>query len=163
MPRKRSLWIILAVLLTVAIASVVLLGHSLYFPPSNYPALLQTNSITVNVEQPNCGNPCTIAIRNSNFVVNEGTQATQTTTREITFSSGTLDSNSIAVVQVGTKVTWINQDNPGTDVIATNSSLWNPVTLLPGESFSFTFNSTGTYDYHSQVNPSSGIIVVISG
>lgn len=135
------------------------------------PAQFSTTTFTVNVAQPNCGNPCTIILKNSNFVVlnttsndqsSRGTGATSPTPSEVTFTSGTFGNNSMAVVQIGTKVTWLN-DGPDANIIASNSWLLNPVPLVMGQSFAYTFNSTGTYEFQSQVNPMSGVIVVISG
>ncbi len=58
-------------------------------------------------------------------------------------------------VKVGTKVTWTNQDSMRHDVVATNPSSDAPSSELfgRGESYSFTFNKTGTYDYYCTPHP----------
>lgn len=58
-------------------------------------------------------------------------------------------------VKVGTKVTWTNQDNMRHDVVATNPSADAPNSDLfgKGESYSFTFNKPGTYEYYCTPHP----------
>ena len=58
-------------------------------------------------------------------------------------------------VKVGTTVTWTNQDSVRHDVVATNASADAPSSelLARGESYSFTFNKTGTYDYYCTPHP----------
>jgi len=70
-------------------------------------------------------------------------------------------------VALGTAVTWTNQDNvphgviisPG--VIATVDT-WQSGPLYPGESFSYTFTSRGTFVYHCSEHPGmTGTVTVI--
>lgn len=58
-------------------------------------------------------------------------------------------------VKVGTTVTWTNQDGVRHDVVATNASADAPSSelLARGESYSFTFNKPGTYDYYCTPHP----------
>ena len=86
----------------------------------------------------NCGNPCVIVIANSLF--------------------GTVQP---IVVRSGTIVTWQNKDN--TQHTATSDSgIWDSGILSPGQSYSVTFNSTGTYPYHCNIHPMTGTIQVVS-
>jgi plastocyanin len=50
-------------------------------------------------------------------------------------------------VKVGTTVKWTNNDSASHNVIADDNS-WGSTTLETGDSFSFTFNTAGTYAYH---------------
>jgi plastocyanin len=66
------------------------------------------------------------------------------------------------VISMGTTVTWTN-----TDAIAHTSTsdtgVWDSGILAPGQSFSFTFASTGTFPYHCAIHGAasmSGTIVV---
>jgi amicyanin len=58
-------------------------------------------------------------------------------------------------VKVGTKVTWTNDDSVGHTVTADDPSSDAPAsgTFGKGETYSFTFNKAGTYDYHCEPHP----------
>lgn len=58
-------------------------------------------------------------------------------------------------VKKGTKVTWTNQDSVKHDVMPDNESdAFKASELLgKGESYSFTFNTVGTYTYHCSPHP----------
>ena len=62
-------------------------------------------------------------------------------------------------------VTWINQDDTGHGIASDKGrkDAWgSPGILKPGESFSVTFNSTGSYGYHGQPGPwRTGTVIVI--
>ncbi len=60
-------------------------------------------------------------------------------------------------VKAGTKVTWTNLD----DVNHVLKSNFFEQTLYPGDSYSYTFNQTGTYNYSCLIHPSmKGTIIV---
>ena len=50
-------------------------------------------------------------------------------------------------ISAGSKVTWINDDNMVHTATANDAS-FNSGDMNPGTSFSFTFNTVGTYNYH---------------
>ena len=58
-------------------------------------------------------------------------------------------------VKKGTKVTWVNQDSLRHDISPdTESDNFKASELLgKGESYSFTFNTVGTYTYHCTPHP----------
>jgi plastocyanin len=63
-------------------------------------------------------------------------------------------------VQVGTTVMWINKDPTSQDVVS-DSRIFDSGNLANGQSYNYTFNITGSYRYHSSINPSmNGTIVV---
>ncbi len=63
-------------------------------------------------------------------------------------------------IAVGTKVTWINQDQVPHTVVS-NNQLFSSPELHANESFSFTFSEPGNYAYFCSIHPSmKGIIVV---
>lgn len=73
-----------------------------------------------------------------------------------------------AYIQVvpGTPVTWTNQDTVPHNVtitpeVITTSPDWQSTLLYPGQSFSYTFTSRGTFQYHCQEHPGSMIGSVI--
>jgi plastocyanin len=65
-----------------------------------------------------------------------------------------------APVSLGATVTWVNNDiDPHTTTSTT--SVWGSPTLQPGGSFSFTFQSRGSFPYLCLIHPNMvGTIVV---
>ena len=66
-------------------------------------------------------------------------------------------------VAKGTKVTWTNQDSVDHTVTADTASSNAPAssTFGNGQTYSFTFNTPGTYTYHCSVHPfMTGTVVV---
>lgn len=94
-----------------------------------------------------CGNPCIIIIKNSQF--GSGSQLQ--------------NGNGYVVVKAGTTVTWENRDNTQHTTTSTaNPPIWDSGILNPGQDFSHTFNSTGTFQYICNVHPMAGTVVVVS-
>jgi plastocyanin len=66
-------------------------------------------------------------------------------------------------VQKGSTVTWTNDDNVTHTVIDDLSNVGGPASgnIEPGSAYSFTFNKTGSFQYHCKLHPSMrGTIVV---
>jgi plastocyanin len=66
-------------------------------------------------------------------------------------------------VQKGAKVTWTNNDSVAHTVTDDLSNVGGPASAqIPGgETYSFTFNKTGSFQYHCSIHPSMrGTIVV---
>ena len=71
-----------------------------------------------------------------------------------TFSPATLP------VKAGTTVTWTNNDST-THTVTSDSGVFNSGNLAPGATFSYTFNSTGTFTYHCSIHTyMKGTIIV---
>ena len=66
-------------------------------------------------------------------------------------------------VKAGTTVTWINCEPEGFDAHTSTSdaAVWNSPFLEPGQSFSYTFATAGSFDYHCLPHPSMRGIVVV--
>jgi amicyanin len=63
-------------------------------------------------------------------------------------------------VPVGTTVTWTNEDSVR-HTVTTRTSLFDSGLLSQGQTFSYTFNQKGTYDYYCTVHPyMTGKIIV---
>ena len=86
--------------------------------------------------------------------------ATQVYMRHETFSPAHIQ------VVLGTTVTWTNQDNVAhnvtlSPVVMSSSNDWESRLLYPGQSFSYTFTSQGTFQYHCQEDPGMvGVVIV---
>ncbi len=70
-------------------------------------------------------------------------------------------------VALGTTVTWTNQDTIPhnvtlTPVVISSSNNWESGLLYPGQSFSYTFTSQGTFQYHCQEHPGMDGIVIVT-
>ncbi|HET6863840.1 MAG TPA: cupredoxin family copper-binding protein [Candidatus Saccharimonadales bacterium] len=66
-------------------------------------------------------------------------------------------------VAKGAKVTWTNNDSVTHTVVDDLSNVGGPNSgdIAPGATYSFTFNKTGSYQYHCSIHPSMrGTIVV---
>ncbi len=69
-------------------------------------------------------------------------------------------------VVLGTTVTWTNQDAVPhnvtfSPVVMSSSNNWESGLLSPGQSFSYTFTSQGTFQYHCQEDPGMiGVVIV---
>ena len=67
--------------------------------------------------------------------------------------------NSMTIAQ-GAKVLWTNKDTVPEDVTS-DAGVFSSGTLQPGQSFEYTFNTLGTFNYHSSFNPSiTGTIII---
>ena len=79
----------------------------------------------------------------------------------VTIQNGTFNPSTMNVT-VGTTVMWINKENATQNVVS-DSGLFGSGNLTNGKSYNYTFNQTGTYPYHSSINPSmTGTIIVSS-
>jgi predicted lipoprotein with Yx(FWY)xxD motif/plastocyanin len=65
--------------------------------------------------------------------------------------SGYAFSPASATVSVGTKVTWTNMD-PTSHTVTSNTNVFSSPNLGTGGTFSYTFNTPGTYSYHCSIH-----------
>jgi plastocyanin len=85
--------------------------------------------------------------------------ATGSTTAEVKISGFAFDPTPLTVT-VGTTVTWTNEDS-APHTIVSDTGLWTSPRLGQGETFSFTFDTAGTYAYHCGIHASmTGTITV---
>ena|SRR5580765_6919129 len=86
------------------------------------------------------------------------TPATNTNSSSSTSATNSVSINNFAfspasiTVKKGTKVTWTNKDSTSHTVTADSSSGPKSSLLGQGESYSFTFDTVGTFSYHCQVH-----------
>jgi plastocyanin len=63
-------------------------------------------------------------------------------------------------VTAGTIVTWTNKDSAAHNIIS-QTKVFQSDTMSTGGTFSFTFNSKGTFEYHCGIHPSmTGKVIV---
>jgi plastocyanin len=63
-------------------------------------------------------------------------------------------------VKVGTTVKWTNQDSAGHTVVANDNS-FSSGDLNQGDSYTFTFNTAGTFAYHCGVHPNMKATITV--
>ena len=89
----------------------------------------------------------------------QATQQTQTAVEanSVTIQNFAFNPDTLTVKQ-GTKVTWTNQDSTTHKI---KSDVFNSSDLSQGDTFAFTFNTKGSFDYSCAIHPSmTGKIVV---
>jgi plastocyanin len=66
-------------------------------------------------------------------------------------------------VRAGTTVTWVNCEPVGIDAHTTTSNTgdWDSPFLEPGDTYSHTFGSAGTFDYHCVPHASMQAVVIV--
>jgi len=65
-------------------------------------------------------------------------------------------------IKTGTKVTWVNEDVALHNVSQINSVFLSPSDLNEGDSFSFTFDTPGTYKYQCTLHhPNMNGVVIV--
>lgn len=81
-------------------------------------------------------------------------------TNSVTISDFAFSPASITVKK-GTTVTWTNQDSVAHTVTSDSGNMLDSPLFSEGETFSFTFNQTGTFTYHCTPHPQmKGTVVV---
>jgi plastocyanin len=132
--RKSTLGIIIVLIIVVAAAAVALAHRS-----NNNPPVYSSNNNTASSSSSSNQLTGHIDIKNMMF-----------TPSQITVAKG------------GT-VTWTNNDNTTHTVIDDLSNVGGPSSgdIAPGGTYGFTFNKTGSFQYHCRIHPSMrGTIVV---
>lgn len=85
-----------------------------------------------------------------------------TSTGAITIKNMMFTPSQISILKGGT-VTWTNNDSTAHTVVDDLSNVGGPSSgdIQPGSTYSFTFNKTGSFQYHCSIHPSMrGTIVV---
>ena len=95
-----------------------------------------------------------------------GSGATSKTTATSTSSGNTVTLANFAFspatlnIQVGTTVSWTNNDST-THTVTSDSGIFDSGNLAPNATFSYTFNTAGTFAYHCAIHTSmTGKVVV---
>jgi plastocyanin len=119
-----------------AVQTIVSTTTSTYAPASVVNYQPQTTSQDMSTVAPTPPQPVSVVINNFSF------------------------SPSQISIKAGTKVTWINNDSVA-HTVTSKSGLFGSVTLNPGSSFNFVFNTVGNFDYYCTIHPSMTATVVV--
>ncbi len=88
-----------------------------------------------------------------------GTTAAQTATASVSMANLAFSPTSLTVAR-GTTVVWTNNDAT-THTVTSDTGLFGSGNIAPGGTFSYTFNSAGTYAYHCALHANmTGTVVV---
>lgn len=68
---------------------------------------------------------------------------------------------SVLTIKPGTKVTWINNDSVAHTVTSETGNILNSAPLQTGQSFNYTFNESGKYNYYCTLHPEMKATVVV--
>jgi plastocyanin len=58
----------------------------------------------------------------------------------------------VTTITAGSTVTWTNNDSTAHTITSNDSAFTSSAVLSPGQSYSYTFTNTGTYDYHCAIH-----------
>lgn len=137
----------------VAIIIFLVIGGGIYFmtsknvevPISNEPKTSDTTSTPPPATTTKTPQPST-------------PPATKPVTYKISISGFAFVQPSLSVKK-GDTVVWTNKDSAPHTITGTG---WGSGTINQGQTYSFTFNSTGTFAYHCNFHPSMTGVVVVS-
>ena len=137
---KKTIWII--VVIVIVIIAIYMFSRPAVGP--SVPATSNTNSgesVVVPI-------PTSVSVTTSPAVQNATVSI-----KNFAFSPA------VTMVKKGAQVTWINGDGMAHSIVS--GSLIKSTPLQTGESFSFTFNTVGTFNYNCGIHPSmTGKVVV---
>ncbi len=121
----------------IIIAVVIVIGIGIYILLNNNSNTTPSAPVSNTPTPPVASDVTTISIKNFSF------------------------NPSTMTIKTGAKVTWINDDTVSHTVTSDSGNLLNSGTISPGQSFSFTFTSAGSINYHCNIHPMmKGSIVV---
>lgn len=127
----------IVILVIIAIAWLVLARSN----DSN--KITQTSSSTPNTQKPTASNN---QPENSN--ISEAVAVQQVKIADMAFSPAQI------TIKKGTKVTWTNSDSVSHDIKEKDGKTGpNSPVLSQGQSYSFTYNAPGTYNYYCSIHP----------
>lgn len=78
--------------------------------------------------------------------------ATNVDITNFAFGPGDLDTGYLLSVPVGTTVIWTNRDSTAHTTTSVDG-VWNSTPLQPGDTFSYTFTTPGSYKYYCAFHP----------
>jgi amicyanin len=90
---------------------------------------------------------------NNNASQNPPSSSQATSSKEVSIADMAFSPANITVKK-GTTVTWTNNDSVGHNVIADSGKGPNSQILQKGQTYSFTYDTAGTFSYHCGVHPS---------
>lgn len=106
-----------------------------------------------------------VAVAAVGIIANSSTQpdsAKATATSTVVAIENFAFSPAAITVKVGTKVTWTNKDSAPHTVTTDNGVGPNSGNLAPGDTYSFTFDTAGTFAYHCSLHNSMTATIIVT-
>lgn len=151
----NKLIIVLVVLAVVGVGAYYLLSNNGSSGTSTY-SPVPTNTVATNTPVPITETPIPTTTTPKTSTSKTPTPSSVTVNiANFAFNPSTL------TIKKGTRVTWTNNDTAPHTVTSDSGNLLNSATLALGQSFSITFTSVGTTNYHCAIHPMmKGVVVV---
>lgn len=114
------------------------------------------NITQTGVPPPNTQQPTADKNQNENSNISNAVAVQQVKIADMAFSPAQI------TIKKGTKVTWTNSDSVSHDVKEKDGKTGpNSPALSQGQSYSFTYNESGTYNYYCSIHPQmTGSVIV---
>lgn len=141
----------------ITLVVLVAAGVGIYYvtQPKTIPTTTQTTTIPPTSNYQN-----SVAGSSTPDVSNVATSSQAVLTANVTIKNFSFSPNTLRV-QIGTKVTWVNNDSASHTVTSLTSAGLASGSLNQGESYSYTFSTKGTFKYKCNFHPSMlGTVVV---
>ena len=90
-----------------------------------------------------------------------GNQTTPPTGANDVFIQNYAFSPSTLTVGAGTTVTWTNSDSAAHTIVSDTGGVFESPSIANGKTYSYTFNTPGTYSYHCGIHPSMKATIVV--
>ena len=133
---NRGLWAL--------IAAIVIVGGGAIIYATNH----NSNNTATNTSASNMSN-----MNSTNSTTADNSASSSQSTNSVSISNFTFSPASITVKK-GTKVTWTNNDSTTHTVTETDSQKGpDSGSMSRGATYSFTFDTAGTYHYHCNIHP----------
>ena len=133
---------------------LILIGVGLYYVNRN-PTTPDTNT-NVTATTTNTSTPTTTSGTTSGTTSATTTSNVAVAIRNFAYAPATL------TIKRGTRVTWTNNDTAPHDVTSVTGTVLNSPRLTTGQSFSYTFNQTGTFNYYCTIHPNMRATVIVT-
>jgi plastocyanin len=146
---KRNTWIMVAVVVVVIIAVV---GLVMAKKKNTTTSTTSTPSSTTQTPSDTTQTPSSSSSASSD----SASQGSSVAIQDMNFSPATL------TVKKGTTVTWTNKDSVAHTVTVDSGAGPNSGNLDSGKTYSYTFDTAGTFNYHCQYHSNMVAKVVVT-
>ncbi len=145
MKKNLQMPLIILVILVVAVGGGLALSHK-----SKKADNSSTNSDTTNATSAYSNNSSSTSA--SKETTNPSPNPVAATTDKVSITNFAFSAAKISV-KMGTKVTWTNNDSVAHTVTADSGTGPKSDNISPGGTFSYTFDTVGTFAYHCNIHP----------
>jgi plastocyanin len=117
-------------------------------------ALLALALMALSLGAASCGGNASSSSETTATTGGTGANGTQVVMKDMAFDPATV------TIKAGETVTWTNEDSASHTVVGDGGEFESD-SLSTGDTFSFTFDTAGTYAYHCSIHPSMKASVIV--